>query len=637
MMKKFQFKFVRLLLLTSTVPLVVLALFAVTLLHALAMKEARYNLDSRLATALTVYTRSLDELRYDVRDMNRRVFTLLEEEQNDLLLNELESLSRRKGFDFFEISDRWGSVILSAGRKEREGADISTDPFVIGALSGKPVVSLQKVKAEELRAMGLEDKARFQGSGQGYGLLVKASIPLINSNEIIIGTMSAGFLLNNGGILMLESISSATGSSALIAMNDTVLCSTLPETGILKKTGSVSSENFSGVKYIVRYAGLNDLSSRTVAELGIGIPEKDVFATRNSILRLFAIAVLFSVVLSFLFGIIKGRSIVKSVRKLRKGIEAFGKGNLEYRVEIESDDELQELAEFLNATVAQLRTTRQQLETCSLNVQQLENTISRNTLELEQAQKKIISFERMAAIGRMAAALSHELRNVFTGIGAGTEVVKAVLKSSGRSNKATKEAVVEIERGLAKASEILERVLFFTYQQKPVFSRVDINYIMDQLLERNRELLEKEDVTVIKNRDVNLPEIEADGPQVREALNNLLVNAIQSMSGISESKLTISTEQVETNIRVMISDTGCGIPEDILANLFTPFVTTKRRGLGIGLCVSQSIIEAHGGTVQVASKQGRGSTFAVMLPISRAKSDTVKEGAYVEGREHTGS
>jgi signal transduction histidine kinase len=111
-----------------------------------------------------------------------------------------------------------------------------------------------------------------------------------------------------------------------------------------------------------------------------------------------------------------------------------------------------------------------------------------------------------------------------------------------------------------------------------------------------------------------LPRVKVDGMQLREAIMNLVINAIQSMPG--GGKLAIFTDVVDSAVRIKIADTGMGMSKESLASIFTPFFTTKSRGLGLGLCITKSIIQEHSGSIQVFSEIGQGTTFIVTLPFS---------------------
>ena len=135
-----------------------------------------------------------------------------------------------------------------------------------------------------------------------------------------------------------------------------------------------------------------------------------------------------------------------------------------------------------------------------------------------------------------------------------------------------------------------------------------------------RELFLENEVEVVKHIPAGLAQIKADGMQLREVLAILVTNAVQAMSdnaGPSGKKnvLTIKVGLERDWMKIEVSDTGKGMPANVLENLFTPFFTTKSRGLGLGLCISREIIKAHKGSIDVSSEVGAGSTFAIKLPL----------------------
>jgi signal transduction histidine kinase len=279
--------------------------------------------------------------------------------------------------------------------------------------------------------------------------------------------------------------------------------------------------------------------------------------------------------------------VIRSINKLYWGIEAFGRGDFTHKLEIRSQDEIQELAEFFNKTMAQLMADKQELKAYSLNVQNLETKVIKSTEQLEAAQKQLVGYERMAAMGRMATALSHELRNIFAEIQAALHNLKnKIAKDSPHSVEYLK----EIDASLSHATETLANVLKFSYPKKLIISEVDINYLLDNILTlaNVQTLIGKNKVKVERDFFPGLAHIKADGLQLREAILNLVINAIQSMP--EGGKLAVFTDTDNSAVRIKIVDTGVGMAKEAQVHLFTPFVTTKSRGLGLGLCITKSIM-----------------------------------------------
>lgn len=630
---KLKYKLIQLFLITSLFPLIIVGFITPMFLGRMAVNDANSRLDNNLNISLSIYQSVLDNLKYVVRDQNRRIYALIEEDQLDLLRNEFVRMVKKNNLDFFVITDNEGNVIVSMSNPKFEGYDLSRDIFVRKAMRGQVSVSTEILNEKELERLGLLEKAKIPGIDETKAMVIRATMPVINKNEIIVGTMSAGYLLNNNNRIILDEIKKSTGTVSSIFMGAVRICSTVP----VRKGENVVGSRFDAEKskiilergqrylgrmfvagnwYLAAYTPVYDDSKNIIGILGIGIFEKEIFALRNKLTMLFITAVCLAILLSMLFGIWKGEKIVKSIQKLRRGIEAFGRGDYGHRIEIRSRDEIEELAVLFNQTMEQLLRTKQQLEVCSRNVQSLEFRVSQSTAQLEATQKQLLEYERMAAMGRMGTALSHELRNVFAEI----QTVAYNLKTRiGKDDLKLADYLKGIEEGLNRANEILSNVLKFSYPKKLVFSEVDITYLINDLLSFPdiKEQFKRNNIKIIKDFTPNLPKINADGLQIREVILNLIVNAIHAMP--EGGKLLISTENDQGMLRIKVADTGIGMSRETLDSLFTPFFTTKKRGLGLGLCISKAIVEEHSGDIQVHSEVNRGSIFTVNLPVVNKK------------------
>ena len=630
-MKKLQVKLFRTLVLTSTFPLIAVGFITVVFLGKMAVNDARQTINSNLKIARNICQSVQDNLKYVVRDQNRRVYTLMAEDQIDLLKNEYTKVVEKNNLDFFLVTDNFGKIIISMSSPQFEGSDYSRDFFVRKALRGQIYVSTEILEEQELERLGILEKARIPGIKPVQGLVIKTSMPIINNNEMIVGTMTAGYLLNNNNSFIIKKITEGTDLVSSIFLGDVRVCSNLPlNKGVSvvgtrldpevfkeireKKSDYLARINVGDKWYLAGYSALYNSQKKIIGILGIGLPEKNIFALRDQLIKLFILAVIISGILALSLGLLNGGAIVKSINKLYWGIEAFARGDYTHRLEIRSQDEIQELGEFFNKTMTQLMAARQELEVCSLNVQDLESKVNQGAEQLEAAQKQLVQYERMAAMGRMATSLSHELRNIFAEIQASLYNLRTKMN---RECPQSAGSLKGIEDSINHANETLSSVLRFSYPKKLILSDVDINYLLESILSfpHIQSQIKESRIEVAKDFDPQLPHLKADGIQLREAILNLVSNAIQSMP--EGGKLAIFTDQDQSSVRIKVVDTGIGMSKEVQSNLFTPFYTTKSLGLGLGLCITKTIIQEHAGSIQVFSEPGRGATFMVTLPVNR--------------------
>lgn len=244
--------------------------------------------------------------------------------------------------------------------------------------------------------------------------------------------------------------------------------------------------------------------------------------------------------------------------------------------------------------------------------QRLYNNAQQAYTHLQQAQDQLIKTEKMAAIGQMAAAISHDLRNPLTGIKMATYYLGTKIdKTDSEIDNILKDIELEIDY----ASNVVTNILTYSRPTQLIYNRADINKIIGETMHfvylQNRD----SHIELIKNYDKNIPEILIDNKQIKQVIINLLSNSIQAMP--EGGKLTIQTCLKPEGIEMKIIDTGKGIEPKDLERIFTPFFTTRARGVGLGLSIVNNIVQKHGGFVKVSSVLNEGTIFTVCLPIHK--------------------
>lgn len=228
--------------------------------------------------------------------------------------------------------------------------------------------------------------------------------------------------------------------------------------------------------------------------------------------------------------------------------------------------------------------------------------------ELKETQDKLLRSERLATIGKMAAHVAHEIRNPLTAIGG---FAKTILKNPDKSKNVTQGAKI-IENEVLRLEKILRNVLNFTRISKPFKRKRDINEIVQETITLQKQTL-KDGIVIATNFYKNIPEFYFDDEQIKQALMNVLANSVLSIE--NEGKVTIRTLQDNHQAIIEIKDTGIGISDEHLINIFNPFFTTRQGGTGLGLAVTQRILEGHGGEIEVESKINKGTMFRLILPL----------------------
>jgi len=174
----------------------------------------------------------------------------------------------------------------------------------------------------------------------------------------------------------------------------------------------------------------------------------------------------------------------------------------------------------------------------------------------------------------------------------------------------------KIERETTRSSKLIRNLLDFARQSPLTLSKVDLNEIVNQAFDLVAHSAGSHNIKVIKKLSPSLPKIMADFNQLQQVFTNIILNAIQAMP--QGGRLTVQTSASDNQVKVEVKDTGYGISPENMSKLFTPFYTTKEevKGVGLGLAVAYGIIKRHHGTIEVQSKEGKGTTFTIRLPLS---------------------
>jgi signal transduction histidine kinase len=290
-----------------------------------------------------------------------------------------------------------------------------------------------------------------------------------------------------------------------------------------------------------------------------------------------------------LFGGFVVRAVLRPLNRFMDYVERIGAGNYEliqptrrYR------DEFSSLAIAFNQMLGQIVTHQEQL----------------------------VQSGKMAAVGTLTSGIAHELNNPLNNIGLTLEALLDDFDSYSPEEKhrMLEQAYTQVER----ASSTVRNLLDFTRKDRSAFTSLDATDVVQSALRLVANEAMLAGVSCELDRDGDLPPIRGNPHDLQQVFLNLFLNAIQAMP--DGGTLTVSATANGESIRIDVTDSGVGIPARDLVDIFDPFFTTKElgKGTGLGLSVSQSVVEKHGGTIEVVSEEGEGTTFSVRLPIAEA-------------------
>ncbi len=331
---------------------------------------------------------------------------------------------------------------------------------------------------------------------------------------------------------------------------------------------------------------------------------KNLVSSQSRMVQLGQLSTLLSLIVSIFailwatfMGFYIFRSIALPLIMLQEGAKVIGSGDLSYRINMTSKDEIGQLANSFNAMVENLK----------------------------NLQAQIVQMDRMSSLGQLAGGVAHELNNPLTGVLGQSQLL---LEKVPQENVSMRTSLEKIERAAQRCRSIVRALLDFARQKDYNFQDYDIHPLIDERLEFCQSDLTSSKITVKKNYGPGLPKVKVSSSHIQQVFLNLITNAAQSMVTLGGGTLTISTLCIDRNdetgttryFLISFKDTGIGIKKDNLDHIFDPFFTTKDigKGTGLGLTVSYGIVQRHNGEILASSAgENQGAEFRVLIPCPK--------------------
>ena len=333
--------------------------------------------------------------------------------------------------------------------------------------------------------------------------------------------------------------------------------------------------------------------------------------------RMIAYTLIALVDISLLSWLFVWRLVGQPIKRLKSGTRELADGNLGYQLEVDSSDEAGELATSFNRMSLQLRAANEEIVAWART---LEDRVDEKTRELKRAHEHVLHVEKMATIGKMAAVVAHEINNPLSGILTYAKLLRKWIERGEAETSKRGEAeqcLTLIAEESRRCGELVKNLLTFSRSSPMNMQTTDLNAVVRRSVLLIAHQLELNSIELHSSLGNGLPQIHCDPGQIEQVLLALMMNAIDAMP--HGGNLWVSTQVSEggDEIALRVRDDGSGIPSEILPQIFEPFLTTKESGksVGLGLAVSQNIVERHRGRIDVQSEMGKGTTFTVTLPV----------------------
>lgn len=292
-----------------------------------------------------------------------------------------------------------------------------------------------------------------------------------------------------------------------------------------------------------------------------------------------------------IFGI--ASRMTSPIEQLTVAARHIEQGDLQYRVSLERSDEIGSLAAAFD---------------------QMAERIMHRERELKQSQDLIRRADRLSSLGMLTAGLAHEIRNPLVAIRTFTQLLPERYQEPEFRNSFQALALKEVDRICGLINDLLS----FARPTVPNVSAENVNEIVESIVRILETEAKERGIQIYRRLAAHLPKIFIDKEQIKQVSMNVILNSLQSIEGrgvVEVSTRPFTKNGSEQYVQIEVRDSGAGIPEKDLEDIFNPFFTTKKGGSGLGLSISHQIVQEHGGHIVVDSQVGKGTTFFINLPV----------------------
>ena len=601
------------------------------------IREEQDRVRTNLYSAREIYQGELKEIKDLVRLTAVRFFIKEAFFKSDLegIEEELVRIREEEHLDMLTLTDKNGKVLFRTSNPDVYGDSKAEDDLVKSVLLNEEVIaSTQIISREELEKEGqdlaeqayikfiptLNEKPRPEKE-ETSGMVLKAAAPVMSYNNELLGVIYGGRLLNRdyeivdkvkdtvyegvkykgkdiGTVTIFQrdlristNVQNLDGNRAIGTrvseeVYDQVLVNGMPWVG-----RAFVVNNW----YISAYEPIKNINGEIIGILYVGLLEEKFTDMQKEAMEIFLSIALGGMALALIISYFLASGILKPINRLVYASKLLAKGDLTQRVKLTSKDEIGKLAEAFNFMASSIK--------------------ERDDLLKVRTQQKIQESERLASLGRLAAGVAHEINNPLGAI----LIYSNLLLEESELHDPGRENLKKVVRETIRCKEIVRGLLDFARKTEPKKELTNINNILERVL----SLIEKQalfqNIKITKKLHPHIPMAMIDITQIQQVFMNIILNAAEAMEG--KGSLTIGTQLLKDGrfMEIGFTDTGCGIPQENMKRLFEPFFTTKEetKGIGLGLAISYGIIKNHGGTIEVKSQVGEGTTFIIKLPVEK--------------------
>ena len=339
--------------------------------------------------------------------------------------------------------------------------------------------------------------------------------------------------------------------------------------------------------------------------------DEETYRTRRKMVLFSSIMIL---VTALLFAGFVLRLVHIPIRKLAKGTREVANLNLNYAIDFVSKDEMGELAGSFNQMTQQLKAANEANQEWAST---LEKKVKEKSEELKKAQAHLLLVEKIASLGKLSAVVAHEINNPLSGILTYAKLSLKIIQNPTSLSREQTNSVVQflsvIRDEAIRCGDIVKNLLIFAKKDFGKWTEESLHKIILNSLQLVKHKMQIKELELSQELAEGNDIIYCDASGIQHVFVALFINAIDAMSKGGKLKVQTNLSDSGRDVKIVVSDTGSGIPEEILPQIFEPFVSTKE-STGLGLAVVYGIIQQHKGEIEVESKPNHGTSFTITLP-----------------------
>ncbi len=653
MLRSIQYYLIKYFSIAILIPTVILSIIGTKIIYNQVITRAETKTISDLNYAKEIYRNKISSIEAATRLTALRGFIIssLIENKSDTLQKELRQTLMTEKLDFFTMVNSKGVVVCRGRNPLSKGDTLINDKYVKRVLltkenvSGTDVMSSYELYKESnelvenayMKIISTPKSKPRADSVETTGMVLKSAVPVFDRNKELVGVLIAGVLLNRnheilhkvkeivhekeiykGKEIGTETIfyKDLRISTNVKNLDGSYAIGTLVSEEVYEKTLE-KGERWIGDAFVVNswyisaYEPIKDIDGNNIGMLYVGLlkqPFSDLLA--STILIFLGVAVVVLVII-YLVAIMLSNRITSPLRVLEEVARKFADGDYKSEFTIrKAPREVKSLAVALNKMAEEVENEKKELEEWA---DTMEEKVQERTAELKKIHGQLFRSEKLASIGKLAAGVAHEINNPLTGILTNASLLLEDLKEG----DSKRDDVQVIVNETIRCREIVKRLLDFARQTKPQKSLTNINSLIDNIVLLVRNQTSFRNVNIERYFADEIPEIMVDKDQIQQVFINLILNASDAMPNGGDIKILSRIIENGEYIEVRFADNGSGISEENKHKIFDPFFTTKENGTGLGLSITYGIVEQHGGTINLESELGKGTTFIVLLPIKQ--------------------